>query len=170
MTLHFYWSIRIIFAPSMSDFSRNFDSTKSIRFPAIILLVVNFCGSSIFLFVVHPLPADRKLKLQHTVPNSQQSISTQTHSSISCIGYTAKQEIPLSYATCMFFRIMTKIQPHQINTIPTSTTYSFNTLFNITFIPIPTGLLCFARETPNAGPVSNMWTTFSFLSQPSPVN
>jgi len=46
----------------------------------------------------------------------------------------------------MFFRIMKKIQHCQINTIPTAMTYSFKTLFNITFISIPTGLLHFARE------------------------
>jgi hypothetical protein len=51
---------------------------------------------------------------------------------------------------------MTKIQPRQINTIPSSATYSFKTLFNVTFIPIPTGLLRSARETPNVVPVSNM--------------
>jgi hypothetical protein len=56
----------------------------------------------------------------------------------------------------MVFRIMTKIQPRHINMIPSSATYCFKTLFNMTLIPIPTGLLRFARETPNAVPVSNM--------------
>lgn len=140
----------------MSDFSRNFHSRKSIRFSATILLVSSFCGSRIFLFVAHPLPAvTENLNYSMHYP-THSSPSPHRHSSISCIGYTAKQEIPFSYATCMFFRNMTKLQPRQINTIPTSVTYSFNTLFNIIFIPIPTGLLCFAREIPNAVPVSNM--------------